>query len=125
MSDQPIPVRAAREVATYCDKDIVVIVGYDHINRQIHCATWGRGAEDKLQAAALGEILATAAGGDLSRQRTFQDFRTVDAARYAAMAGEAKALLEGLLRADAVGPPAWRSQIQEFLTRYHARVTQA
>lgn len=59
---KPVPVDAARRMADDSDKDIVVVIAWN--------------AMDKMGAAKLGDIVAGAAGCDLSQKTHFEDFRT-------------------------------------------------
>lgn len=83
MSYQPVPVQAAAEVSNRFDKAVVVIISWDRKFNLIHTTTYGQSANDKLSAAALGDLLAAAAGADLSRRSTDEDFRSVTAAEWA------------------------------------------
>lgn len=80
---QPVPVIAAKGIADAYAKPIVAIVSWDPEHKRVHTTTYGVTAVDKLSAAALGELLATAAGADLTQKESYEDFRTVDAAERA------------------------------------------
>jgi hypothetical protein len=77
---KPIPVDVAAYIASGYDKDIVVITAWSRQHEMTHTTTWGRSAEDKLRAADLGEVLAQAAGADLTQKKNYEDFR-LDAGR--------------------------------------------
>ena len=70
-----VPVAAARDIARSFAKDVVVIVAYDNAHERLHTTTYGRDPLDKVRAADLGEVLAKAAGGDVSRGEYSEDFR--------------------------------------------------
>lgn len=80
-------------VAGTCQKDVVVIVSYDHASGLVHTTTYGRSAADKVTAAQLGEMLARATGADLSRAKTFEDFRSIAAGQNAADAEALRRLM--------------------------------
>lgn len=81
-----IPVRAAVEIAEQFDKDIVVILAWNHEHHKFHTVTYGVAPKDKTPAANLGEIVTKAAGGDVSQKAFVEDFRkNYSAAKQAAM----------------------------------------
>lgn len=75
MEYKPVPVESARVIGREFSKEIVVIVAWDECTRQIHTTTWGAAAKHKDWAAALGVKLAEAAGADVSKRRTSEDFQ--------------------------------------------------
>jgi hypothetical protein len=79
----PVPVQAARDISRLFGKQIVVIVSFDRVFGLLHTTTFGEQAEDKHPAAVLGEILAAAAGSDLSKATSFEDFRSRTVAEWA------------------------------------------
>lgn len=80
---KPVPVEAAKKIAEEFDKQQVVIIAVDHPHDQIHTATYGVSAEDKVEAASLGEHLAKQMGLDLTKSVFSEDFRRdYDAAQY-------------------------------------------
>lgn len=80
----PVPVHVAGIIARDFQKQIVVVVSVDHRHDQTHVTTFGEGPENKILAAALGEEISKATGHDMSQSHYFQDFRTVEAAKYVA-----------------------------------------
>jgi hypothetical protein len=46
---------------------VCVIICYDRRNQKTHTTTFGKTPTDKVQAAALGKILSTAAGANVDR----------------------------------------------------------
>jgi hypothetical protein len=87
-----IPVAEARRIAEECGKHMVVILAYDRHHERTHCTTYGVEPAEKLVAADAGERCAKLLGGDLSAARCYEDFRAVEASKWAA-------LVERLLRA--------------------------
>lgn len=78
----PVPVEAAREVARRYGKCIVVIAAYDREHAEMHITTYGDGVAEKAMAAAGGERVAAALGMPPGGT-TYEDFRTIDAAKRA------------------------------------------
>lgn len=70
----PVPVEAAAQISRHCKKSMVVILAYDPVHEMTHATTFGVSAFDKENAAAAGEMLSKAIGGDLSRKVEFEDF---------------------------------------------------
>lgn len=116
----PVPVEAAREIAQKFAKDIVVIVATDRAHDQIHTTTYGRSQFDKIHAAELGPVLATAAGGFVPAAKMFEDFRdpAERAVKYDALLARHDAAigyLRGLLQqCPNLGADA-REAVEEFL----------
>lgn len=81
---QPVPVSEAMVLSSRYHKCVVVIVAVDEGAGLTHVTTYGSRAELKVRAARLGEVLAKAAGMDLGKATTFEDFRTLAAADRAA-----------------------------------------
>ena len=80
---QTVPVEAAKRIALEFDKQQVVIIAVDHPFNQIHTATYGVGADDKVEAAKMGEFLTKQLGCDTSKSKFTEDFRKdLDAAKY-------------------------------------------
>jgi len=79
----PVPVEAARQIGQQCHKDIVVVISIDDAHQLTHTTTWGRSVDHKQLAAALGDHLTKAAGGDLRERIRFADFRARSAAEAA------------------------------------------
>ena len=69
---KPIPVKAAADIAREYDKRVVCVIALGADNR-IYTATYGVEPDDKITAAALGEMFTLRAGGDLSRVDMFED----------------------------------------------------
>ena len=80
MNYVPVPVAVASEISRKFDKDIVIIFCINHEHVLSHTTTFGRAARDKLVAADLGEVLAAAAGCEVAKKTSYEDFR-LDAAR--------------------------------------------
>lgn len=78
-----IPVTVARQIARDFDKQIVIIVAWNHEHKLLHTVTYGTQPNDKISAANGGDIVTKALGMDLSRSKPNEDFRTVDSARNA------------------------------------------
>lgn len=119
---QPVPVRAAREIAVKFDKDVVIILCWDQCHQRFHTTTYGRTAEWKQVAALLGETVTGAAGGMLSDKVTFEDFRTRSAAEAAETIERRHRLLEQVLfvMKDAIGyPHAWLDLAAKIETELH------
>lgn len=96
MSDanyKPVTVDAARQIAQAFQKSIVVIIAIDPVHDKLHTTTYGMGSVDKVQAARLGDLLATAAGANLQQRHTFSDFREV-------AAGESARAIDLLIQAN-------------------------
>jgi len=94
----PVGVARAQAIADECEKDVVVIVSFDRAFDLLHTTTFGRTPIDKDSAAALGELLSTAAGGENGLAKFFEDFRTPSAA--ALMKAQRDELLEALDRIE-------------------------
>jgi hypothetical protein len=92
----PIPVEAARQIARKFDKQVVVICAWNHEHAQLHTVTYGSQPKDKISAAMAGEICAKALGTDLAESKTYEDFRTLDAARNAQLRDLADGLVSCL-----------------------------
>lgn len=76
MSEHPgIPVEEAKRIAEKFGKTHVVITAYDRREQMTYTATYGVEAQDKVEAARMGEIFAGAAGCDLSKSTMYEDFR--------------------------------------------------
>lgn len=119
MSDyKPIPINEAWRIAQDYRKSHVVIVCYDADHHKTHLTTYGRTAEQKVQAAKLGEILLAATGANMAKLPgdDEEDFRLqFDAAMYA----EAKDLLKQVLtRAEM--KTIMKSDVKDFLERAKA-----
>lgn len=69
---QPIPVKAAFDIAKIYAKRIVVITAIGD-DGYVHTATYGVTPDDAKVAASLGESLNAALGGDLTQKIVFQD----------------------------------------------------
>ena len=69
-----VPVAVAKQIAEQFDKSMVVINAYDPVHKVTATTTYGVSPFDKENAAAAGEITATALGNDLSKKQTFEDF---------------------------------------------------
>jgi hypothetical protein len=80
---KPVPVDLARQIATNCKKDIVVIFSIDRTFDKAHITTYGVAPADKIDAAHYGELIDQGLGCG-GPQEHFEDFRTVDAAKRAA-----------------------------------------
>lgn len=72
---QEVPVAVAKNIATEFDKDIVVICCWDRLHGLLHTTTFGVTAPEKVWAGAAGEICCKALGSDLSRAKSYEDFR--------------------------------------------------
>jgi hypothetical protein len=90
---QPVPVAAARTVAFHYRKDVVIIFSVDRAFDKTHFTSWGRKEDDKVQAAALTDLVAATLQPGLPREM-FEDFRTVDAAERALKIERATELLK-------------------------------
>jgi hypothetical protein len=80
---QPVTVDAAGEISDRFEKNVVVIVTWDRFHDKLHVTTYGRSASEKAFAANLGETLCKAAGADLAKAESFEDFRTRSQAQWA------------------------------------------
>ena len=69
---QPVPVETAAQIAAKFRKSIVVVISWDEEHALLHTTSYGEGPIEKINAAALAEILASAAGGDLSKKTSFE-----------------------------------------------------
>lgn len=82
-SYKPIPVGIAQRISEEFEKSQVVILAYDPVHQLTHTVTYGYSAFDKENAAAAGELIATALGCDLGKKQSFEDFhRDYDPALY-------------------------------------------
>ncbi len=72
---QPVPVKAAKEIAEKYDKAIVIINTWDTKHGLLHTTTYGVSQEQKHQAAKGGDISAKALGADMPRSNFYEDFR--------------------------------------------------
>ncbi len=73
---KPIPVAAARAIAAQYEKDVVIVLAYDHEHGLVHTTTYGRSEDDSVKAKRVGKALCEMIGGDLSRTTVYEDFRT-------------------------------------------------
>lgn len=78
---KPVPVIAAVHIAHHCDKDIVVIFSIDHAHELQHVTSFGKSPADKIVAAKFGDAIEKIVG-EVSLRTTFEDFRTLDAAKF-------------------------------------------
>lgn len=93
---EPVPVTAARAIATQFSKSQVIIIAWDQAHALVHTTTYGVSAEDKAHAARAGDICAKALGCDLSKKGEIrEDFRE---AYDPALLAEARELLDALVR---------------------------
>lgn len=76
-----VPVSAANDIGLRYSKDVVVVIALDMDHEKMHGVSWGAKPEDKILAAKLADFLMVAAGADLSKKETFEDFRQVDLAK--------------------------------------------
>jgi hypothetical protein len=90
-----IPVEVARKIAREFDKQIVIICAFNHDHQRLHTVTYGAKPEDKISAAKGGDICTEALGADLEAAVSYEDFRTLDAAKNAQL----RDLAEGLIHA--------------------------
>ena len=58
--DNPIPTMKARQLALGYDQAIIVILAVDRSHERVHCTTYGRLADDKIEAARLGQLAVEA-----------------------------------------------------------------
>ena len=92
----PIPVEVARQIARDFDRQIVIILAWNHKHGKLHTVTYGVQPNDKIWAAKGGEIASKALGADLSKSNTAEDFRTVDAAKNAQLRDMAERIIHTL-----------------------------
>lgn len=71
----PVPVEAAKSIATEYGKSIVIVLAWDQEHGALHTTTYGVSEKDKVHAAHGGEIASEALGCDLSKAQVFEDFR--------------------------------------------------
>ena len=96
---QNIPVLAAKSLADTYDKDIVVILAWNHEHHTLNTVTYGVKASDKVSAGRAGEIASKALGMDPSTAATVEDFRRDhNAARERAMLEAIKKHLPAIQR---------------------------
>jgi hypothetical protein len=60
----PIEVSDARDIAERREKDIVIILAFDHGHDRTHVTTFGRSADDKMRSGQIGEAIAEDYGGE-------------------------------------------------------------
>lgn len=94
---QPVPVSAAADIARQYAKQIIVILSCDTAHNLTHYTTFGVSAEEKIQAANIGDLVANIING--GKSHIFEDFRLLDAA-------QAKAKIDELTAAQFV-PGMW------------------
>ena len=70
-----VPADEAKNLLENYDKDMVVILAWDMENEQLHTTTSGRDDHFKEYAAAMGDLLPTLIGADITKAKTFEDFR--------------------------------------------------
>lgn len=80
---RPIPVDEARAIADRYRKRMVVILAYDGAHEKTHVTTYGVAAEDKVNAAAVGDRCAAVVGADLAQKQSHEDFRAIEASQWA------------------------------------------
>lgn len=89
MTDQagyvPVPVEAARQIAEWCHKDMVIVISWDSAFQMSHCTTYGRSGQHKAAAAMAGEKIMKYLGCDLAESEHFEDFRNRTQAEAASM----------------------------------------
>lgn len=121
MSHDPktsIPVGVASAIARTFKKSIVVITAYEPETGLIHTVTYGTTAVQKLQAAALGTILAEAAGGDVTKSKYFEDFRTEhDAALFRELVEHVESSLDKGNEWEPAEWDAWNNKAKELVAQ--------
>lgn len=80
---QPVPVDAAKQIATGFQKSVVVILCFDRTHQRVHTTTYGVAPTDKDWAAEWGEIATRAIGTDLDQKISYEDYRRVGASAAA------------------------------------------
>ena len=120
---QEVPVERAKVIADECNKDIVAVLSWDRESGLLHTTTYGKSATDKIYAAGLGDILAKAAGSDISKAHTFEDFRSMPAAEANEMLEAAWGLLANVSNGDwGKQTTEWKDAVQRWRERYHVRL---
>ncbi len=69
----PIPVSCASAIAKDYQKDIVIILAFDHKKGMIQTTTFGATGHDKIVASELGLAITKSIGGDVERKTVFED----------------------------------------------------
>jgi hypothetical protein len=93
-----IPVDAARQVAEHCELGAVVIVGFEPTDgrEMMYACTYGQTPQQKLRAAAYGDVVKFALSSDPDAPQTFSDFRLVTAAEAKRTIDALRAALKAL-----------------------------
>lgn len=78
-----ISVHEARQIGEGYQKDMVLILAYDHKSGRTHATTWGRGAADKAGAVNVRNLCLEAIGVCMAKGNTYQDFRYITEAERA------------------------------------------
>ena len=94
-----IPVDVARTIADQYEKDMVVLLAYDHATETTDSVTWGRSISDKENVVCVGEKCLQAIGVDLNTGTTHQDYRFISEGERAQLVDE---LVAACRRADEV-----------------------
>ncbi len=105
---QPVPVKAAKEIAEKYDKAIVIINTWDTKHGLLHTTTYGVSQEQKHQAAKGGDISAKALGADMPRSNFYEDFRKNELAQaqQEAVSAERERIIIELKRVANIGMDA-------------------
>ena len=98
MQYKPIPVDTARQIAADCNKDIIVILAYDHETETTHSTTWGRDPKDKEAAVDVRDICLESIGVTKDKT-TYQDYRFIKEGERAQIVDELVAACRDLIMA--------------------------
>lgn len=82
-STRQIPVSVARQISRDFKKQVVVINAWDEQAQLLCTVTFGESQSDKIYASEAGKKCARALGMDINQRTTYEDFKTLDAARNA------------------------------------------
>lgn len=69
----PVPAIKAHQISEKYDKQMVIIISFDHVHQMIHATTSGWSTNDKFIADFLRKFCVQQLGGDLSKRIQFED----------------------------------------------------
>jgi hypothetical protein len=93
----PVPVEAAKAIATRFEKDAVVILCWDNKHQKTHTTTYGTNPLLKVNAARIGEDCCRLMGCNMDKMEPSEDFRReYDAALIAQLKEVCQAAMDAL-----------------------------
>lgn len=69
----PVPVAYAAAISKTHNKDIVIIISFEHGRALVQTTTFGKAERDRKIASELGLAITKFVGGDVERKTVFED----------------------------------------------------